>query len=96
MKQSVSIDQSVSDFEGKIPDVIQHLQKLLKEYGPEASVEFSTERGYYEDHSVTVCVNRQETDEEEIVRQAKQAEYLERVKKMRKAEYERLKKEFGE
>ncbi len=96
MKQSVSKEISTSLLEGKLIDVVKNIQDLIAEYGDQACLELGTERGYYEDHSVSASIVRIETDEEEMLREMKQAEYKIAMALRRREEYERLKKEFGE
>lgn len=57
-------------------------------------VEFEVERGYYDSHTAvfTVTKQREETDQEYEARLRKE-DYL---KQWKRAEYERLKKEFGD
>lgn len=84
------------DLEGDIDYVINRLQDLKKEYGPDIRLESEIEEDYYDDKRFVYLIQRPENAEETAERQAKEEENQKRLREHRRAEFERLKKEFGD
>lgn len=84
---------------GKLKDALKEIQTLIEEHGEDATLDIDRECEAYSDHYYAyarIYVKREETDQEFATRLTKEAKRkAERVARD-KAEYERLKKEFGE
>jgi len=86
---------------GTLDETLKEVKQLIKEYGKDARLDIDAE---CESYSYTdtryayarIFVKREETDEEYSKRMAQEAQYAEMRAELDKAEYARLKKQFGE
>ena len=93
-------DVSTWEFEGTLATVLERVQAMIQEHGPDARLDYN--RNFYYDYDndpsprFELYVIREENDEEFNKRLADQAEYDRQREAAEKAEFERLSKKFGE
>ena len=92
-------DVSTWEFEGTLATVLERVQAMIQEHGPDARLDYNRNFYYDYDNDPTpryeLHVVREETDDEFKVRMFEQAEYDRRREEAEKAEFERLSKKFG-
>ena len=93
-------DVSTWEFEGTLATVLERVQAMIQEHGPDARLDYN--RNFYYDYDndpsprFELYVIREENDEEFNKRLADQAEYDRQREAAEKAEFERLSKKFKE
>jgi hypothetical protein len=92
-------DVSTWEFEGTLATVLERVQAMIQEHGPDARLDYNRNFYYDYDNDPTprfeLYVEREENDEEFNKRLAEQAEYDRQREAAEKAEFERLSKKFG-
>jgi hypothetical protein len=92
-------DVSTWEFEGPLATVLERVQAMIQEHGPDARLDYNRNFYYDYDNDPTpryeLYVVREENDEEFDRRLAEQAEYDHKREEAEKAEFERLSKKFG-
>ena len=92
-------DVSTWEFEGTLATVLERVQAIIQEHGPDARLDYNRNFYYDYDNEPTpryeLYVVREENDEEFNKRLAEQAEYDRQREAAEKAEFERLSKKFG-
>ena len=92
-------DVSTWEFEGTLATVLERVQAMIQEHGPDARLDYNRNFYYDYDNDPTprfeLYVVREENDEEFNKRLADQAEYDRQREAAEKAEFERLSKKFG-
>ncbi len=91
---------STWEFEGTLSTVVERLQTLIKQHGPNARLDYN-EHFYYDydpnpSPRFELFVEREENDAELKQRLMQEAEYTRKREEAEKAEFERLSKKFGE
>jgi hypothetical protein len=92
-------DVSTWEFEGTLATVLERVQAMIREHGPDARLDYN--RNFYYDYDndpsprYELYIVREENDEEFNKRLAEQAEYDRKREEAEKAEFERLSKKFG-
>jgi hypothetical protein len=87
------------EFEGKLADVIEQLNHYVKEYGPDAVLDWDEyfQYPYDQGHSPRFLIRREraETDEERILRLQDEKASQKKRDERERAEYERLAAKYG-
>lgn len=90
---------STYELEGNLSLIVERIQKLIKEHGPDARLMLNEHFYYDYDNEPTprfeLYVDREENDAEVMQRLFEQAEYIHKKEEAEKAEFERLAKKFG-
>lgn len=100
IKISKRVDEiSTWEFEGPLSLILERVQELIKQHGPDARLDYNS-RFYYEyDNEPSprfeLYVEREENDAEVKQRLFEQAEHIRKREEAEKAEFERLSKKFG-
>ena len=81
------------DFIGKTSEAVKFFQSLEAKYGPESTIEWTTD--YNEEVYFYVDVHRDETDDEYKSRLEQEAFYAKNREELERKQYEELKKKFG-
>jgi hypothetical protein len=93
-------DISPYEFEGNLSDLKTRIQEWIDQFGPTARIDWDPHFHYDYEQSPSprfdIYVSREETDAEMAKREKEHKDYLDAIAKRDKAEYERLKKQFGE
>lgn len=102
-KKIISIparDISPYEFEGSLTDLKDRIQSWIDQYGPTAYVAWDPHFQHAYEHDPSprfdIMVSREETDAEVAKRDKEDSERKEAIRKRDLAEFERLKKQFGE
>ena len=104
MNKRIKINKLVEDistweFEGTLATVLERIQALIKQHGPDARLNYN--RHFYYDYDsqpsprYELYVVQEENDEEFLKRLAEQAEHIRKREEAELAEFERLSKKFG-
>lgn len=92
-------DISTWEFEGPLSLILERVQDLIKQHGPDAHCYYNSRFYYDYDNEPTpryeLSIEREETDDELKVRMLEQAEYIRKREEAEKAEFERLSQKFG-
>lgn len=87
------------EFEGKLQTVLERVQELIKEHGPDARLDYNEHFYYDYDREPSpryeVIIEREETEAEANARVKKEKEDKASRDARDKAEFERLSKKFG-
>ena len=92
-------DVSTWEFEGTLATVLERVQAMIQEHGPDARLDYN--RNFYYDYDnepsprFELYVEREENDAEVKERLFFQAEQIRQREEAEKAEFERLSKKFG-
>jgi len=93
-------DVSTWEFEGTLATVLERVQAMIQEHGPDAYLAYNRNFYYEYDNEPTpryeLYVDREENDAEVKQRLFEQAEQTRNREAAEKAEFERLSKKFGE
>jgi histidinol dehydrogenase len=87
------------EFEGSLQSILERIQDLIKEHGPEAVLDYNA--NYYYDYDTEpspryeIYIKREETDDEVKQRLFFEAEQIRQREEREKAEFERLAKKYG-
>lgn len=84
--------RGVLDLEGKLPDVIKHLQEMLNRYGPDAEIDY--EYDYNDRRYLALFYYREETDDEMARREAAALERAKTREAREREQYLALKAKF--
>ena len=92
-------DVSTWEFEGTLATVLERVQAMIQEHGPDARLDYNRNFYYDYDNEPTpryeLYVVREENDAEVKQRLMQEAEYTRKREEDEKAEFERLSKKFG-
>lgn len=92
-------DVSTWEFEGTLATVLERVQAMIQEHGPDARLDYNRNFYYDYDNDPTpryeLYVVREENDAEVKQRLMQEAEYTRKREEAEKAEFERLSKKFG-
>lgn len=87
------------EFEGDLSKIVERVQELIKQHGPDARLYYNEHFYYDYDNEPSpryeLYVVREETDDELKVRLFEQAEHTRKREEAEKAEFEHLSKKFG-
>ena len=90
---------STWEFEGPLSLILERVQELIKQHGPDAHCNYNQHFYYDYDNEPTpryeLYVEREENDAELKQRLFEQAEHTRKREEAEKAEFERLSKKFG-
>jgi hypothetical protein len=93
-------DVSTWEFEGTLSTVLERVQAMIQEHGPDARLDYNRNFYYEYDNDPTprfeLYVEREENDAELKQRLFEQAEHIRKREEAEKAEFERLSKKFKE
>jgi hypothetical protein len=90
---------STYEFEGSLQSVLERVQELIKEHGPEAWLDYNPHYYYDYDNEPSpryeIYIKREETDDEVKLRVLSEAEEKRKREDVERKEFERLSKKFG-
>lgn len=90
---------SAWNFDGPLSSILAKVQELIKQYGPDARLDYNPHFYYDYDNEPSprfeLYVEREETDAQLKQRLFEQAEHIRKREEAEKAEFERLSKKFG-
>lgn len=90
---------STWQFEGSLSSVLERVQEMIKEHGPDATLDYNRHFYYDYDNEPTpryeLYKKREENDAELKQRLFEEAEHTRKREEADKAEFERLSKKFG-
>ena len=91
-------DVSTWEFEGRLSTVLERVQAMIQEHGPDAKLDYNAHFYYDYDNEPSprfeLYVVREENDDELKQRLFEQSEHIRRREEAEKAEFERLSAKF--